>query len=337
METAFPLSRAEVIAYLDAVPLKETLEAGLQAAVAEQARDPKSFLAAFYAEQLGGKSNGAAPPSPDSVMAPDPVSHIVQLVNALSPGSVAMNSLDALEAAVAQLRSASGKPPKLVSPRRSLLKADLLEIGANLGLGAFGCVFAGRWRGIDCALKFINQPAPRDAVETLLRESDLMESLDHPNVLRVYGVCVDGDPEWPLPPPCICCELLQHGTLMDFVKRHDDGKSADAAYWQQVVSLLGGAAAGLAYLHEKNVMHRDMKCVNLLLDAHDVVKICDFGLSTIREIRGLPEKVGTLSHMAPEVMQGMPYGLPVDAFSFGIVLSESVTPGNGRVPERSAI
>jgi len=183
-------------------------------------------------------------------------------------------------------------------------------------------VYAGRWRGIDVALKFINQPAPRDAVAALLREADLMESLDHPNLTRVYGLCVDALPDWPLPGPCICCELLQHGTLIDFVRRHGGGHCTDAAYWQKVLGLLHGAASGLAHLHAKEVMHRDMKCVNLLLDAHDVVKICDFGLSTIRELKTMPDKVGTFSHMAPEVMQAMPYGLSVDAFSFGVVISE---------------
>lgn len=152
--------------------------------------------------------------------------------------------------------------------------------------------------------RFINQPAPSDAADLLLRESDLMESLDHPNLMRVYGVCVESPPGWPMPPPCICGELLQHGTLLDFVNRNEGGRCTDMAYWHKMLTLLHGAASGLAYLHENKVIHRDMKCVNLLLDAHDVLKICDFGLSTIHDFKSsvMPAKVGTFSHMAPEVI-----------------------------------
>jgi hypothetical protein len=233
------LSKAEVEAYLHKVPLKAVLEAGLEAALAERTQNPAHFLASFYSK---------------SACSDTCCSRIVQLIESLDPLSVSTESLDALDAAVVSLRGASGRAAGLAAPKRSLLRADHVEVGDNLGLGAFGAVFAGRWRGIDIALKFINQPAPRDAIDLLLAESDLMESLDHRNLMRVYGVCVEAPPGCPLPPPCICGELLEHGTLIDYVRRHEAARGTELAFWQQLCTMLHGAASGLAYLHENNVI-----------------------------------------------------------------------------------
>eukprot|EP00966_Prymnesium_polylepis_P036370 843994-Prymnesium_polylepis.2 len=141
-----------------------------------------------------------------------------------------------------------------VKLRTTLIAARHVSVGRKLGAGAFGAVYQGWWRGIDCALKFIES----EAAEELLRECDLLDTLEHPNVMRLvrrpcraqtlsfapkceasdcasavcrlsprslrcpqYGVC-DGDAPavWPtgLVPPAICCELLTEGTFLDFLR-----------------------------------------------------------------------------------------------------------------------
>ena len=96
----------------------------------------------------------------------------------------------------------------------SVLSAKHVIIGHKLGSGFFGDVYQGEWRGIAVALKFLSI----DGAEELARESATLDALDHPNVMRLYGVvrCAKQDvPEhWPasLSPPCIVCELAAGGT-----------------------------------------------------------------------------------------------------------------------------
>lgn len=85
-----------------------------------------------------------------------------------------------------------------------------------------------------------------------MRECDILDSLAHPNVMKLFGVCIgdDAPAAWPdgLSPPCICCELLCHGTFIDFLTRTDRAARATAAHWLEVVGMLLGAARGLGYL-----------------------------------------------------------------------------------------
>jgi len=159
------------------------------------------------------------------------------------------------------------------------------------------------------ALKFCSQ----DCAADLVRECALHHKLDHPNVIKWYGLCIaralDG---WPpdLRPPCMCVELAGGGSLLQMLKTLDRSRLYEMGFWQQIFEILVGAAHGLAYLHSQRVMHRDMKADNLLLDTHGRVKISDFGLSkahkldeTLKETRATGS-VGTFSHHAPEVLQG---------------------------------
>jgi len=79
----------------------------------------------------------------------------------------------------------------------------------------------------------------------------------------------------------------------------------------------------LNVLHHKSppIIHRDVKSLNVLLDASLKVKICDFGLSKLTGSK-LEEGVGTPQWMAPEVLTSTHYGLPSDVYSYGIVLWE---------------
>jgi serine/threonine protein kinase len=88
----------------------------------------------------------------------------------------------------------------------------------------------------------------------------------------------------------------------------------------------------MAYLHEKNVLHCDLKSSNLLIDENWNVKLCDFGLSRIAtkdKKKNKNIRVGTPHWMAPEILRGGKYECPSDIYSFGILLWEMMT---GKIP-----
>jgi len=78
-------------------------------------------------------------------------------------------------------------------------------------------------------------------------------------------------------------------------------------------------ALGMLYLHEKFILHCDMKSSNVLIDENMNVKLCDFGLSRRGKIRR-KGKVGTPNWMAPEIMRGEEYTQASDVYSFGMIL-----------------
>ena len=244
----------------------------------------------------------------------------------------------------------------------SQLRANKVTILANnrpLGRGSFGVVYQGTWRGVKCAIKFLNE----DVMETLRQESSIMDSIEHVNIVRLYGVAVKDEEfgSWPngLKPPCLIMEYMgyqdRNGKCVDFIEYLQLSRKDrhDAEHWIQLCAKLQGAARGLAYLHSQGVMHRDLKGVNLLLSEKGILKISDFGLAKLctdrrlEKIKGsttttttesgrrLPTQfprvsaghtsgTGTYTHMAPEVMAGGAYDTSADIFSFGIITSETV-------------
>lgn len=236
----------------------------------------------------------------------------------------------------------------------SMLRATNVSIGKQLGQGAFGAVYRGQWRGVKCALKFIKQ----SVADELRNECSIMDNIDHPNIVRLYGVVVnDGDAldSWPvgLRPPCLVMEYMGYAynnticsTLLEFLQAAKSDRNSEN-HWIQVCGMLQGAARGLAYLHSHGVIHRDMKGANLLIDARGNLKIADFGLAKLH-INGFMERMaitgsfiqgplnapkaqmgltiaaGTYTHMSPEVMNSGDYDVPADIFSFGIVISEAI-------------
>ena len=110
-------------------------------------------------------------------------------------------------------------------------------------------------------------------------------------------------------------------------------KSVDARHLHQMAR---DTACGMAFLHSKGFIHRDLKSRNLLTDDAFRVKVADFGLSRLRQST-MEDPSSTLSGtpawMAPELMRGSKYGPPVDVYSYGMVLFELVT---GEIPFETA-
>jgi serine/threonine protein kinase len=141
-----------------------------------------------------------------------------------------------------------------------------------------------------------------------------MVTMKHPNLIRLVGLTVT-------PPFCIVTEFLPNGSLADLI--HRTGISPLRA--MQAATEI---ARAMEYLHACNVLHRDLKPGNVLIDQDGRAIVCDFGLSrTASEV--MTAETGTPHWMAPELFatRGQPtasYDCKADVFSFGVILYELV-------------
>lgn len=114
-----------------------------------------------------------------------------------------------------------------------------------------------------------NVPSDR-LMKSFVREAKVWHKLNHPHVLRFFGACDTSKP------PFFVCEIaVTYGNLDDYFCNHDTEKTT---IWQ----LFHQAALGLAYLHEKRIVHGDLKCNNILVGNDRTARLADFGLSFIR-------------------------------------------------------
>jgi len=200
-------------------------------------------------------------------------------------------------------------------------KKKLLITNADLqrpiGKGGFGIVYKGKWEGASVAIKRLHlSEMTAETVKEFKREATIMASVNHPNTLRLYGVCLDSG-SYSLVTP-----LMRKGSLYRLL--HNGRKLA----WNLRYQLSRDIACGLSYLHSRNILHHDVKSSNVLLDDRLRAVLCDFGLSRIKQetntIGTLPKQaVGTLAWMAPELFQRRAkYNKSADIYSLGMVFWE---------------
>ncbi|MCG8587503.1 MAG: serine/threonine protein kinase [Pirellulales bacterium] len=193
---------------------------------------------------------------------------------------------------------------------------DGYTIKRGVGRGGFGEVYyATSDGGKEVALKLV-----RRNLEIELRGASQCLNLKHPNLVGLYDIKSDPDGDsW------LIMEYVADESLAEAIDRHPDGMPIkDVLYW------FHGVAAGVAYLHDHGVVHRDLKPGNIFSD-QSIVKVGDYGLSkfiSVSRRSGQTESVGTVHYMAPEVGNGR-YGKEIDVYALGIILYEMLT---GRVP-----
>ena len=198
---------------------------------------------------------------------------------------------------------------------------ELLE---PLGRGSFGDVWKARRVADDTtvALKI-----PRDqelGAEVLRREPDLMRAFDHPNIVRVYG----------------CHTLGSYFVIeMEYVAGRDlarllDGVNRDNPLsYQRILSWTQQILNGLQAIHAANVVHGDIKPLNVLINAEGEAKLVDFGTSRrLEDVWVWTRRQGTEAYWAPEVAFEEKRSLVSDIYSVGVMLYEMVT---GELPYKS--
>ncbi|KAK7275702.1 hypothetical protein RIF29_16824 [Crotalaria pallida] len=196
--------------------------------------------------------------------------------------------------------------------------------GELLGRGSFGSVYEGiSGDGFFFAVKevsLLDQGSQgQQSVFQLEQEIALLSQFEHENIVQYYGTEMNESNLY------IFIELVTKGSLASLYRRYNLRDSQVSAYTRQILH-------GLKYLHDRNVVHRDIKCANILVDANGSVKLADFGLAKATvKLNDIKSCKGTAFWMAPEVVKGKNhgYGLPADIWSLGCTVLEMLT---GKIP-----
>ncbi|HWX39072.1 MAG TPA: tetratricopeptide repeat protein [Candidatus Sulfotelmatobacter sp.] len=205
------------------------------------------------------------------------------------------------------------------------------EILSHLGSGGMGEVYRARDTKLnrEIALKLLPRDFMRDpgALVRFEREAHVLASLNHPNVVTVYGIGQDRGAVY------IAMELVDGKTL-------DEVLTSGPMHTRQILDVAAQVAAGLAVAHKSQIVHRDLKPKNVMLRPDGLVKILDFGLSKLTQL-ALPDPdetsaltvpgilLGTIDYMSPEQASGRSADFRSDQFSLGSLVYEITT---GRRP-----
>jgi len=191
---------------------------------------------------------------------------------------------------------------------------DFYRIGKILGKGAFGKVNLAVHKLTQClcAVKSINKQFFSDESQTkkVMQEVVMLKKTRHKNIVRLYEYF---ETEKHI---LFVIEVCAGGDLLNYVRRRRRLKEDLAkCLFKQIIE-------SLAYCHSKNILHRDIKLDNILLDANGQVKLCDFGVGKIvKKDEKMTEQCGTPAYIAPEILRDQGYyGFAVDIWSSGVVL-----------------
>ncbi|GAV79317.1 Pkinase domain-containing protein [Cephalotus follicularis] len=193
--------------------------------------------------------------------------------------------------------------------------------GKLLGRGTFGHVYVGfnSGSGEMCAMKevtlFSDDAKSKESAKQLMQEISLLSRLRHPNIVQYYGSETVDDRLY------IYLEYVSGGSIYKILQDYGQlGELAIRSYTQQILS-------GLAFLHSKSTVHRDIKGANILVDPNGRVKLADFGMAKHITGQSCPLSFkGSPYWMAPEVIRNSSgSSLAVDIWSLGCTVLEMAT------------
>ncbi|KAF0697115.1 Aste57867_12181 [Aphanomyces stellatus] len=213
----------------------------------------------------------------------------------------------------------TGEEAGLTIQDLELVKLDErdLNLHKKLGHGAFADVWLATFQGRSVAVKMLHRSnVTVKQLQSFVDEIKLLASFDSPYIVQLVGAM------WTRPSDLKCLmEFMNGGDLRDFLATHRQ----DQVSWEDKYAHIHNIVEGLVYLHSLNIIHRDLKSRNVLLDSTKGTKLTDFGISKEDLQETMTIGVGTFRWMAPEVIQDLHYTVAADIYSFGMILSEFST------------
>lgn len=214
---------------------------------------------------------------------------------------------------------------------KDITVADLLKSTSNfnqeniIGCGGFGLVYkANLPNGVKAAVKRLSGDCGQMERE-FQAEVEALSRAQHKNLVSLQGYCQHGNER------LLIYSYMENGSLDYWLHERVDGGTL--LRWDTRLKIVQGAAYGLAYLHmEPNIIHRDIKTSNILLDEKFEAHLADFGLSRLLrpcDTHVTTDLVGTLGYIPPEYSQTLTATFKGDVYSFGVVILELLT---GRRP-----
>src|SRR3990170_5797809 len=174
-------------------------------------------------------------------------------------------------------------------------------------------------RSVHLAMKLLREDLAEDKIflRRFRREAQTLERLQHPNIVRFYGLEQDGDLAFML------MDYVEGTTLRKEILRADGPFCLD-----RVLEILRPICAALHYAHREGMVHCDVKPGNIMIDAGGRVLITDFGIARMTEsATATMVGLGTPAYMAPELVRGQDPTPQTDVYALGVVLYEMLTGG----------
>ena len=195
----------------------------------------------------------------------------------------------------------------------------------QLGEGSFGKAFLCEKDsdGSLCVIKQIliegmNEKEKAD----VLNESNILAKLDHPNIIKFYDVFESKKPKHMIN---IVTEYADGGDLSEKIKerKNKNGNFTES----EILDYFTQICLAIKHIHEKKIIHRDLKSGNIFLMKNGFVKLGDFGIAKgfQRTIDKAKTMVGTPYYLSPEILEGKPYDSKSDIWSLGVLLYEMMT------------
>ncbi|KAK6946644.1 Protein kinase domain [Dillenia turbinata] len=211
---------------------------------------------------------------------------------------------------------------KLYSYRELQVATENFSLANKVGEGGFGIVYKGKLKDDTLAAIKVLSAYSRQGAKQFLTELNVISEVEHENLVKLYGCCVEGDHR------ILVYPYLENNSLAQTLL---GGSHSSIQFdWGTRRKICIGVARGLAYLHEEvrpHIIHRDIKASNILLDEDLTPKIADFGLAKLvpPNATHISTRVaGTVGYLAPEyALQGR-VTRKADIYGFGILLLEIV-------------
>jgi serine/threonine protein kinase len=190
------------------------------------------------------------------------------------------------------------------------------ELVGELGRGGMGVVYRARQRstGLEVALKVLPSSADEGMIRRFDQEIRIARMLDHPDIVRVYDTGWGEDYAW------IAMEILDGFELWEAMP--------DPRFTlEDRISVIARVALALHYAHEQGIVHRDVKPSNIYLTRDGGVRLLDFGVAKMKDVRltKTGKTVGTPQYMAPEQIMAQGVDARTDVFALASVAYEVLT------------